>query len=104
MQIRSKKLTYLCLHEPEAMDHMKSVFPENPPKIVYVENPYDAVKEANVLLLVTEWDKFKSLDLNKVKDLMANLIIVEGRNIIESEKVCARGFEYHWLSTTVMFC
>ncbi len=85
----------LRLYDPEAMDNMKSIFPDNPPKIVYVDNPYDAVKEANALLLVTEWDEFKSLDLNKVKDLMANPIIIDGRNAFDPEEVRSLGFEYY---------
>jgi UDPglucose 6-dehydrogenase len=85
----------LRLYDPKAMDNMKSIFPEDPPKIVYVDNPNDAVKEANALLLVTEWDEFKSLDLNKVKSLMANPIIVDGRNVFDPDEVRGLGFEYY---------
>jgi len=84
----------LRLYDPKAMDNMKSIFPEDPPKIVYTQNPYDAVKEANALLLVTEWDEFKSLDLNKVKNLMANPIIIDGRNLFDPDEVRNLGFEY----------
>jgi UDPglucose 6-dehydrogenase len=84
----------LRLYDPKAMDNMKSIFPEDPPKIVYVDNPYDAVKEANALLLVTEWDEFKSLDLNKIKNLMANPILIDGRNVFDPDEVRGLGFEY----------
>ena len=84
----------LRLYDPKAMDNMKSIFPENPPKIEYKQNPYDAVKDANALLLVTEWDEFKSLDLNKVKNLMANPIILDGRNLFDPDEVRSLGFEY----------
>ncbi|MGB6680632.1 MAG: UDP binding domain-containing protein, partial [Candidatus Bathyarchaeia archaeon] len=85
----------LQLYDPKAMENMKSIFPEDPPKIVYMQNPYEAVKEANALLLVTEWDEFKSLDLNRVKDLMANPIIIDGRNVYEPDEVRDLGFEYY---------
>jgi UDPglucose 6-dehydrogenase len=85
----------LRLYDPEAMDNMKAVFPEAPPKIVYTQGPYDAVKEANALLIVTEWDEFKSLDLNKVKALMANPIIIDGRNVFNPDEVRSLGFEYY---------
>jgi UDPglucose 6-dehydrogenase len=85
----------LRLYDPKAMDNMKNIFPEDPPKIVYVDNPYDAVKEANALLLVTEWEEFKALDLNKVKDLMANPILIDGRNVFNPDDVRDLGFEYH---------
>ncbi len=85
----------LRLYDPKAMDNMKSIFPEDPPRIVYMDNPYDAVKEANALLLVTEWEEFKSLDLNKVKDLMANPILIDGRNLFDPDDVRNLGFEYY---------
>ena len=85
----------LRLYDPKAMDNMKSIFPEDPPKIEYKQNPYDAVKGANALLLVTEWDEFKSLGLNKVKNLMANPIIVDGRNLFDPDEVRSLGFEYY---------
>jgi UDPglucose 6-dehydrogenase len=47
------------------------------------------------MLIVTEWDEFKSLDLNKVKDLMANPIIIDGRNAFDPEEVRSLGFEYY---------
>lgn len=84
----------LRLYDPKAMDNMKGIFPEEPPKIVYVDNSYDAVKDANALLLVTEWDEFKSLDLKKVKELMANPILIDGRNIFDPDEVRGLGFEY----------
>jgi UDPglucose 6-dehydrogenase len=85
----------LRLYDPKAMDNMKSIFPEDPPKVIYVDNPYDAVKEANALLLVTEWDEFRSLDLNKVRNLMANPILIDGRNVFDPDKVRRLGFEYY---------
>jgi UDPglucose 6-dehydrogenase len=84
----------LRLYDPKAMDNMKSIFPEDPPKIEYKQNPYDAVKDANALLLVTEWDEFKSLDLNRIKNLMANPIILDGRNLFDPDEVRSLGFEY----------
>jgi UDPglucose 6-dehydrogenase len=85
----------LRLYDPKAMDNMKSIYPEDPPRIVYTEDPYAAVDEANALLLVTEWDEFKSLDLKKVKDLMANPIIVDGRNLFDPSEIRSIGFEYY---------
>jgi len=85
----------LRLYDPEAMDNMKSVFPENSPRLIYTDNPYDAVKEANAALIVTEWDEFKNLDLKKVKRLMANAIIIDGRNVLGPDQVSQLGFEYY---------
>lgn len=83
------------LYDPKAMDNMKEVFPEQPPQILYVNSPYEAVEGAAALLIITEWDEFKGLDLKKIKDAMANPIIIDGRNIFEPEDVRSLGFEYY---------
>jgi len=83
------------LYDPKAMDNMKEVFPEQPPQIFYVNSPYEAAEGAAALLIITEWDEFKGLDLEKIKDVMANPIIIDGRNIFEPEDVRSLGFEYY---------
>jgi len=83
------------LYDPKAMDNMKEVFPEQPPQILYVNSPYEAVEGAAALLIITEWDEFKGLDLKKIKDVMANPVIIDGRNIFEPEYVRSLGFEYY---------
>lgn len=85
----------LRLYDPEAMSNMNSIFPENPPRLVYTDNAYDAVLKANVTLVVTEWDEFKNLDLKKVKKLVANPIIIDGRNVFDPDEVNQLGFEYY---------
>ena len=85
----------LRLYDPEAMANMKSVYPENPPDVVYAENLYDAVKEANATLIVTEWEEFRNIDLRQIKDLMDNPIIIDGRNIFNPGDVRGLGFEYY---------
>lgn len=85
---------FLRLYDPQAMENMRKVFPEKPPQISYAESPYKAAEEANALCVVTEWDEFKNLDLKKIKQGMANPILIDGRNIYEPSKVRALGFEY----------
>ena len=63
-------------------------------KIQYVENQYDALKGADVLMLVTEWTEFRFPDFDKMKSLMNNKIILDGRNIYNKEEVLKAGFEY----------
>jgi len=64
-------------------------------KVVYAESPYEAVKDTNALLIITEWDEFRCLDLKKIKELMANPILIDGRNIYAPEEVRKLGFEYY---------
>lgn len=90
-----KEGALLRLYDPKAMDNMKQVFPEKKPGIQYAESPYEAVQEANALLLITEWDEFRGLDFKKVKTLMDNPIIVDGRNTFRPEGMRQMGFEYY---------
>lgn len=85
----------LSLYDPKAADNMKTVFPENEPRIQYTSSPFQAVQDANALLVVTEWDEFKNLDLKKIKEVMANPIVVDGRNIFDPGQVRSIGFEYY---------
>jgi UDPglucose 6-dehydrogenase len=87
--------SFLRLYDPRAMENMKGIFPEEPPQISYVKSPYEAVKEANALLIITEWDEFKELDLKKIKEVMDNPIIIDGRNVYDPSEVRELGFEYY---------
>ena len=87
--------SYLRLYDPRAMENMREIFPEKSPQISYVKSPYEAVKEANALLVITEWDEFKELDLKKIKEVMDNPIIIDGRNVYDPSEVRELGFEYY---------
>jgi len=84
----------LRLYDPKAMDNMKAVFPESP-GIAYCEDACQAAEDANALLVVTEWEEFRSLDLARVKKNMANPILIDGRNLYDPAAVRAQGFEYY---------
>jgi len=83
------------LYDPQARANMREVFPEDGARVTYCQTPYEAASGANALLVCTEWKEFLDLDLAKVRDLMANLIIIDGRNIYAPEAVRAFGFEYY---------
>jgi len=82
------------LYDPQAMENVKEVFPEEPPRVIYSKSPYKAVESANALAIITEWDELKKMDLKKIKEAMANPIIVDGRNIFDPSEVRKLGFEY----------
>ena len=65
------------------------------PGLVTAENPYEAAKAADALAVVTDWNMFKEVNLEKLKGLMARPLIFDGRNIYDPEKVRAAGFEYY---------
>ncbi len=84
----------LRLYDPKAMDNMKEVFPPSP-QIEFCAGPYEAAREANALLVITEWEEFRSLDLSRTRALMANPIIIDGRNTFDPAHVRGLGFEYY---------
>ena len=72
---------------------VKGELPELP-AVEVVDDPYSACDGADVLVVLTEWDDFKWLDLDKVADVMAQRRIVDGRNLLDRGAVRRRGFEY----------
>lgn len=77
-------------YDPQAMENAKKEIPD----IKYCNDPYQAVEKAEALVICTEWDEFKNLDLAKIKELMVTPIIFDGRNIFEPGKMKELGFKY----------
>lgn len=78
-------------HDPVAMDRAKPLMPSS---VRYVENPMDAVKGADALLLLTEWDVFRGADLGAVKKAMKGDLLFDGRNIYEPREVKEAMLQY----------
>ncbi len=76
--------------DPEAMESSKRVLHD----VEYAKNAYDAVTGADAMIIATEWNEFKELDLSKIKKLMNSPVIVDARNIFDPEKVKNLGFTY----------
>ncbi len=81
-------------YDPKAVPNMKRLFPEGE-DLKYFSDKYEAVKGAEALLIITEWDEFKKVNFNKLKKLMELPIILDGRNIYNPEEVRKLGFEYY---------
>ncbi len=77
-------------YDPAAMENAKRILPN----LIYCTNPYEVCEDAESLLILTEWDEFKNLDLKRVKELLRLPIIVDGRNIFEPDKMRELGFIY----------
>lgn len=81
----------ISVYDPEAMKKTKAIFHD---QIKFAENPYDCVKDADLLAVLTEWNEFKQLDLQKIKSLMKEPVLIDGRNIYDPKKVRELGFTY----------
>ncbi len=76
--------------DPKAQENAKAVLP----KITYVEDVYDVVNDADLLIILTEWNEFREIDLDEVKKRMKNLNIIDGRNLYDPQTLRDYGFNY----------
>ncbi len=77
--------------DPVAMDRAKPLLPK---KVTYTKDAIDAVKKADALLVLTEWDIFRGADLGEVKKTMKGTLLFDGRNMYEPEEVEREGLQY----------
>lgn len=77
-------------YDPKAMENAKMYFNES---IIYAKNAYDALCDADALLLLTEWNEFRRPDFDKIKSNLKNAIIFDGRNQYDITKLQKQGFE-----------
>ena len=77
-------------YDPIAMDNFKNHFPN----IQYFDSWQDAVKNADACILLTEWNEFRGMDLNKLKDLMKTPVLLDTKNIISIQGLESMGFTY----------
>ncbi len=77
--------------DPVAMDVAKGSLP----KVHMVKDAYELAAGADALLVVTDWNEFKNLDLERMRDSMTQPVILDGRNIYQPQQMKALGFTYH---------
>jgi UDPglucose 6-dehydrogenase len=77
-------------YDPEAMEKARTVLPQ----IEYAESAYEAAQDSEALVIATEWDEFRTLDWEKMREAMARPLILDGRNLLSPCEMKKRGFEY----------
>ncbi|MFQ3170603.1 MAG: UDPglucose 6-dehydrogenase [Oleispira sp.] len=96
-------------YDPVAMDNAHDYFSEfqidgyhpNDGQVTLVDHQYDALKDADAMVLVTEWKPFRQPDFNAMKRLMKNLVIIDGRNQYDPATLKAEGFLYSGIGRTI---
>ena len=78
--------------DPEAMDNVKDIVGDS---VTFVENQYDALENCDALLIATEWKAFVNPDFDKMKNLLKEPTIFDGRNIYDLTEMKSRGFYYN---------
>ncbi|MEC7983773.1 MAG: UDP-glucose/GDP-mannose dehydrogenase family protein [Myxococcota bacterium] len=81
-------------HDPEAMANVKKYYPHFK-GLSFVDDPMDALDNADALLLITEWQQFRNPDWSAIQKRLKHPIVYDGRNIYEPSQVQAQGFEYY---------
>lgn len=78
-------------YDPQAMEKARAVLTT----IEYADSAYGASKDAEALIIATEWEEFRKLDWARIHEAMARPLILDGRNLLDPREMKAYGFEYH---------
>ena len=77
-------------YDPAAMEVAKRILPE----ITYCQDAYEVAKDSDALITVTEWNEFRHLDMARIKELMRQPVLIDGRNIYDPQQLGQLGFIY----------
>jgi UDPglucose 6-dehydrogenase len=88
----------VAAHDPEATANAKAIFGD---RIEFVEHPYDALKGADALALLTEWREYQNPDFDRIKAALKTPVLVDGRNIWSRYGLTAQGFKYAGIGVKV---
>jgi len=94
-----KRGVRLRVHDPEAMGNVSAIFGE---RIRCDELPYDSLKDADALLIMTEWEEFRNPDFAHMRSLMRTPIVFDGRNLYEPAEMASFGFVYHSIGRAIV--
>jgi UDPglucose 6-dehydrogenase len=82
----------VVVYDPEALEGARRLYGG---RLVYGASMYEAAREADALVIVTEWNEFRNPDFGRLKELLKEPVIFDGRNLFDPEEVIAKGFRYH---------
>ena len=82
----------IALHDPQALQTARAHFGE---RVAYCDDAYDAIRGADALVIVTEWNEFRNPDFDLIRERLKQPLIFDGRNIYDLSVMSRRGFEYH---------
>lgn len=82
----------VTVFDPEAMDNVKSLLGD---RVDYAKGPYDALENADALLIATEWSLFRTPDFERIEGTLKSKVIFDGRNLYDVQKMVEMGFYYN---------
>ncbi len=77
-------------HDPQGMEAAKALLP----RVNFCANPYEAATGADALVILTEWDAYRALDLDRLREALNQPVVVDLRNIYRPDEMAAKGFRY----------
>ncbi len=77
-------------YDPQSMEKAKKVIEG----ISYAQDMYEVAKDADLLIVITDWNEFKEMDLGRIKEMMKSPNLIDARNIYDKEKMASHGFTY----------
>jgi len=86
-----KEGAVISAYDPEAMTNVKAILGDS---ITFCERQYDALVDADVLVIATEWSEFRTPDFEKIISLLKNKVIFDGRNLFDLKQMEEMGFHY----------
>jgi UDPglucose 6-dehydrogenase len=86
-----KAKAHLRVYDPVAMEKAHGLFK----RVKFAKNPYEAAHGADAVLILTEWNEFKQVDFKKLKGLMRQAVVIDGRNMYGNEELTDEGFAYY---------
>lgn len=89
----------VAAYDPEAMPNVKREIGD---KITYTQNQYDALQDADALIIATEWSEFRTPDLNRIATMLKNKLIFDGRNLFDLSQMEECGFHYESIGRRVV--
>jgi UDPglucose 6-dehydrogenase len=78
-------------HDPKGMQEAKKYLPA---EIEYAKNAYDACENADAVVLLTEWNQYRALDLPRIRELLNSPVFIDLRNVYDPQKMKSLGFQY----------
>ena len=81
----------VCAHDPEAIEEAKKIFGD---RIAYSHNQYEILAGADALAIITEWNEYRNPDFDRIKSLLKEPVVFDGRNLYDPRRKREAGFEY----------
>jgi UDPglucose 6-dehydrogenase len=93
VQMLLKEGSSVTLYDPAAAERTKAVIPEGP-QVRYAFDMYEAARDAHALVILSDWQEFAAVDLERLRSLLRHPIVIDGRNLFDPHRMADLGFSY----------